>query len=84
MRESPNQFPPEAEPNTGNENVVTRLDVAAEAQRLAVPNHGFHARLHRVRHLISIGLWLLLAVVIVLVFLVGSQPSPPEIETFTS
>lgn len=57
---------------------ITRLDVAAVAQRLATPNYGFYARLSRMRRILSIGLWLLVIVAVVLIFLVGSQPAPPE------
>ncbi len=66
-----------------NEVQITRLDLATEAQRRPTPNHGLHVRLGRIRHAVSIGLWLLAVLAIVLIFLLGSQPAPPELETFT-
>ena len=62
---------------------ITRLDVAAEAQRLATPNYGLHVRLSRMRQTLSIGLWLLVIVTAVLIFVLGSQPAPPELEGLT-
>ena len=60
-----------------------RLDVAAEAQRLATPNYELHVRLGRMRRVLSLGLWLLVVLAVVLIFLVGSQPSPQELGTFS-
>jgi len=66
-----------------NEVQITRLDLATKAQRMPTPNHGLHVRLGRIRHAVSIGLWLLVVLAMVLIFLLGSQPSPPELEIFT-
>ncbi len=63
---------------TTAEVVVSRLDAAAQAHRLATPKHKLHVRLSRWRQIISIGLWLALALVLVLVFVVGIQPAPLE------
>lgn len=66
-----------------NEVQITRLDLATKAQRMPTPNHRLHVRLSRIRHALSIGLWLLAVLAMVLIFLLGSQPAPPELETFT-
>ncbi len=66
-----------------NEVQITRLDSATGAQRMPTPNHRLHVRLSRIRHALSIGLWLLAVLAMVLIFLLGSQPAPPELETFT-
>ncbi len=73
---------PASRPTAPADAPATRLDVAAEAQRLAAPNHGLYVRLSRVRQVLAIGLWFVLALVVVLLFLLGSQPSAPELESF--
>lgn len=62
---------------------ITRLDSATDAQRMPTPNHRLHVRLSRIRHALSIGLWLFALLAMVLIFLLGSQPAPLEFETFT-
>jgi hypothetical protein len=66
-----------------NEVQITRLDLATKAQRVPAPNHRLYVRLSRIRHALSIGLWLFALLAMVLIFLLGSQPAPPELETFT-
>lgn len=66
----------------GDDEPTTRLDVAAEAQRLATANHGLYVRLSRMRHALSIVLWVAILLGLVLLFFLGSQPSPPEFESF--
>ena len=80
----PQRSQPETVASTSARNAqITGLDVAAEAQRLPTPNHGLHVRLRQMRQTLSIGLWLLVIVAAVLIFVLGSQPAPPELEGLT-